>query len=264
MLRERQPKKRAANVHTATSPISLATGNTTIEQRDVSLPGLGGGLRLVRTWNSIWPSTQLANQVGLFGPHWRSNFEESVFTGSDGTMSNLTSITDANNNVTTFEYDAFGRVTKTTFPSGNIETYSYDANNNLITKTDRKNQTITYTYDLANRLTAKTYPDSTSVAYTYDKASRLTQVTDPTGTYSFTFDNMGRLISTSTNYTLLPSKTFTTSYTYDKASNRTGFTDPEGGSTTYAYDTLNRLSTLTPPSAFTTGSFGFSYDALSR
>ena len=50
----------------------------------------------------------------------------------------------------------------------------------------------------------------------------------------------------------------------DKASNRTGFTDPESGSSTYAYDTLNRLQTLTPPSAFTSGNFGFSYDALSR
>jgi YD repeat-containing protein len=28
---------------------------------------------------------------------------------------------------------------------------------------------------------------------------------------------------------------------YDAASNRTGFTDPKGGSTTNAYDTLNRL-----------------------
>src|SRR5207245_11433176 len=37
------------------------------------------------------------------------------------------------------------------------------------------------------------------------------------------------------------------------------------GSTGYAYDTLNRLQTLTPPAAFTaTGNFGFSYDALSR
>ncbi len=37
------------------------------------------------------------------------------------------------------------------------------------------------------------------------------------------------------------------------------------GSTTYAYDTLNRLQTLTPPTAFSgSGSFGFSYDALSR
>ncbi len=34
--------------------------------------------------------------------------------------------------------------------------------------------------------------------------------------------------------------------------------------TAYAYDTLNRLATLTPPVAFGAGSFGFGYDALSR
>src|SRR5260370_16014693 len=48
------------------------------------------------------------------------------------------------------------------------------------------------------------------------------------------------------------------------ASNRTGLTDPEGGATAFVYDTLNRLQTLTPPSAFGSGSFGFGYDALSR
>jgi RHS repeat-associated protein len=115
-----------------------------------------------------------------------------------------------------------------------------------------------------NRLTQKTYPDSTTVNYTYDNDSRLTQVTDPTGTYSFTFDNMGRLTGTTTSYAFLTGRNFTTSYSYDAASNRTGFTDPENGSTTYAYDTLNRLQTLTPPSAFTSGNFGFGYDALSR
>jgi len=94
--------------------------------------------------------------------------------------------------------------------------------------------------------------------------SRLTQVSDPTGTYQFTFDNMGRLTGTTTSYTFL-TRNFTTSYTYDKASNRTGFTDPESGSTSYVYDTLNRLQTLTPPAAFSgTGNFGCSYDALSR
>lgn len=180
------------------------------------------------------------------------------------TENNLTSITDANNNVTTFAYDAFGRVTQTTFPSGSVESYAYDADNNLIAKTDRMGHSISYTYDLGNRLTGKSYPDSTSVAYTYDKASQLTQVVDPTGTYTFSFDNMGRLISTTTSYSFLTGRNFATSYAYDKASNRTGFTDPESGSTTYVYDTLNRLQTLTPPSAFTTGSFGFSYDALSR
>jgi YD repeat-containing protein len=41
-------------------------------------------------------------------------------------------------------------------------------------------------------------------------------------------------------------------------------TDPQGGVTSYVYYTLNRLSTLTPPAAFTSDSFGFTYDALSR
>lgn len=67
-------------------------------------------------------------------------------------------------------------------------------------------------------------------------------------------------------YSFLSNTTLTNSYTYDAAQNRTGFTDPESGATTYGYHTLNRLSTLTPPSACTTGegssSFRFSYDAL--
>jgi RHS repeat-associated protein len=90
-------------------------------------------------------------------------------------------------------------------------------------------------------------------------------VVDPTGTYQFTFDNMGRLTQATTQYTFLTGRNFTTGYSYDAASNRTGFTDPESGSTTYAYDTLNRLQTLTQPTAFSgTGNFGFTYDALSR
>ena len=188
-----------------------------------------------------------------------------VTTYGYDTENNLTSIKDANNNTTSFTPDAFGRITKTTFPSGYVETYNYDAVGNLTSKTDRKNQVIGYTYDQLNRLTQKSYPDTTTVNYTYDLDSRLTQVTDPTGTYQFTFDNMGRLTSASTSYAFLTARNFTTGYSYDAASNRTGFTDPESGSTAYAYDTLNRLQTLTPPTAFSgTGSFGFGYDALSR
>src|SRR5581483_9831369 len=80
---------------------------------------------------------------------------------------------------------------------------------NLTSKTDRRNQLIQYTYDWSNRLTKKSYPDTSAVNYTYDLDSRLTQVSDPTGTYSFTFDNMGRLIGTTTSYTFLPGRNFT-------------------------------------------------------
>jgi RHS repeat-associated protein len=180
------------------------------------------------------------------------------------TENNLLSITDANSHTTSFTYDAFGRVTQTAFPSGLNENYVYDAANNLTSKTDRKGQQIQYVYDALNRLTHKGYPDATGVDYVYDLVGKIKQVTDPTGTYGFAYDNMGRLIGTTTQYSFLtgtPAPTFSNSYAYDAASNRTSFTAPDGSTNTYAYDTLNRLSTLTNS---LTGIFGFSYDALSR
>jgi YD repeat-containing protein len=110
-----------------------------------------------------------------------------------------------------------------------------------------------------NRLTSKTYPDTTSVSYTHDLANHLTQVSDPTGTYGFTYDADGRLTQASTAYTFVPG-TYNVGYGYDPNSNRTSMTDPQNAGTTYVYDTLNRLSSLTSPQ----GAFGFGYDALSR
>jgi RHS repeat-associated protein len=186
-----------------------------------------------------------------------------VTTYTYDTENNLLSIEDANNNTTSFGYDAYGRVIQTTFPSTHYEQYGYDAANNLTSKTDRNGQTIGYVYDDLYRMTQKNYPNSTNVEYVYDLVSKLQQVTDPTGTYGFAYDNMGRLVGTTTQYTFVTG-TYTNAYTYDANSNRASMTDPQGGVTSYVYDTLNRLSTLTPPSAFTSGSFGFSYDALSR
>ena len=71
---------------------------------------------------------------------------------------------------------------------------------------------FSYTYDQLNRLVQKSYPDTSTVSYVYDDDSRLTQVTDPTGTYQFTFDNMGRLTGTSTQSAFLTSRRFTTAY----------------------------------------------------
>jgi RHS repeat-associated protein len=177
------------------------------------------------------------------------------------TEDNLLSITDANNHVTQFAYNARGWVTQTTFPSTLAESYTYDLVGNLQSKTDRKNQTIQYVYDALYRLTSKTYPDQTSVEYAYDLAGKVQQVSDPTGTYGFSYDNMGRLIGTSTQYSYLPGVNFQNAYAYDAASNRTSLTAPDGSTTSYGYDTLNRLNSLANSWA---GSFGFGYDALSR
>ena len=174
---------------------------------------------------------------------------------------NLTSITDAASNQTTFAYDAHGWVQNTKFPSGLYEYYTYDADGNLKTKTDRNGQVIAYTYDNLNRLSGKVYPDTTGVTYLYDLASRLTSVSDPTGTYGFTFDNMGRLVSTSTQFSFLSGQTFTNNYSYDPASNRIGYIAPDGGTTSYVYDALNRLTDQTNSWA---GHFHFGYDQIGR
>jgi RHS repeat-associated protein len=173
----------------------------------------------------------------------------------------LTSITDGDNHTTQFAYDELGRVTKTTFPSTLFETYGYDGLYNLTSKTDRKNQTIQYVYDSLYRQSTKTYPDQSDATYIYDLVGKIKQVTDPTGVYGFAYDNMGRLIGTTTQYTFLPGHNFQNGYTYDGASNRKSLIAPDGSTNTYNYDTLNRLATLTNSM---TGQFGFGYYALSR
>ena len=90
---------------------------------------------------------------------------------------------------------------------------------------------------------------------------KIQQVNDPTGTYGFAYDNMGRLLGTTTQYSFLPGHQYSNSYGYDAASNRTSFTAPDNSTAGYAYDTLNRLQTLTSSFA---GQFGFGYDSLGR
>jgi YD repeat-containing protein len=93
------------------------------------------------------------------------------------------------------------------------------------------------------------------VNYTYDVLSRLTQVTDPTGTYSFTYDNMGRLTAGTVNYAFFSGQNWNTAYAYDAASNRLNAV------TSYRYDTLNRLTGVKD---FQGNPFSFAYDALGR
>jgi RHS repeat-associated protein len=130
-----------------------------------------------------------------------------------------------------------------------------------VNKTDRNSHSILYVYDALNRLAHKGYPDSTGVDYVYDLAGKIRQVTDPTGTYAMAYDNMGRLIGTTTNYSFLPGATFGNSYAYDANSNRTLLTLPDGSTDLYAYDTLNQLTRITDS---LTGLFTFGYDGLSR
>jgi RHS repeat-associated protein len=188
-----------------------------------------------------------------------------VTTYAYDTENDLTDIWDAASHHTRFVYFPGQYLYETVFPSGQSETYQWDGNNNLSSKTDRNGNYISYSYDFQNLLYSKwNYYTGYMINYTHDPAGRLTQVADSgtgsTGTYSFAYDNMGRLTSTTTDYSFDSAGAFTVQYGYDAASNRVSMTDPQSGQTTYVYDTLNRLSSL----SYGSQTFGFGYDMLSR
>jgi len=209
----------------AGAPISLATGNTYIEQTDVRIPGLAGGMGLHRTWNSKWPSTQSAFRVGLFGRNWRSNFEERMFVGDDhytkysrgdGSFwsfgyngTNLSVAAPANIAATLTRDDTYWTLT---FQNGEKRLFSV-LSGSLVSIIDRNGNTTQLSYDATNRLTTVAdpagrhlyfgYPDSSSflvtsvtsdfgvsLTYTYDGQGRLTQVARPgQTTLNFEYDS---------------------------------------------------------------------------
>jgi YD repeat-containing protein len=222
----------------AGKPISLATGNTYIDQADVRVPGLGGGLTLSRTWNSLWPSTQTASQIGLFGPNWRSTYEERVFVGSD----NYVKYARSDGNFWSFGYSTGGAwgvaapaktsATLTqdgtywtlTFQNGERRVFSFTSGS-LLAIIDRNGNTTQLSYDATNRLTTVTDPASRHLYFGYaNNTSRLvTSLTSDFGlSLSYTYDTQGRLIKVTK-----PDQT-TVSFQYDSNSFISAVLDNDG------------------------------------
>lgn len=195
-------------------PISLATGNTYIQQTDVKIPGLGGGLSLIRTWNSKWPSIESAFQVGLFGPNWRSTYEEKVFVGSD----NYIKYSRSDGSFWSFGSDGYPdgvwflaspQNVSTTLTTPNTSTpywlitfqngeqRRFDSISGMLTTIiDRNGNTTTLTYDSANRLVTVTDPASRHLSFTYQSPSShlVTGVSSDVGlSLSYSYDGQNRL-----------------------------------------------------------------------
>jgi YD repeat-containing protein len=136
----------------------------------------------------------------------------------------LTRVTDAAGNLTTITYNALGQKTAMNDPDMGSWTYAYDPLGNLQTQTDARGCVTTLTYDSLNRLTGKTYSgpggcDPTpDVTYTYDTGpnglGRRTAMTDGSGSTTWEYDRLGRMVKTTQTLTGAPSP-YTTEYTFD-------------------------------------------------
>ncbi|HKQ04260.1 MAG TPA: LamG-like jellyroll fold domain-containing protein, partial [Blastocatellia bacterium] len=179
-------------------------------------------------------------------------------------LGNQTSQTDALNRVTRYEYDKLGRRTKRSLPLGQSETCVYNNVGTLTSRTDFRGKTTQYGYDVMNRLLSKT-PDASlsepAVTFIYTATGRRLTMSDASGTTTYSYDVRDRLLSKAT-----PEGTL--SYTYDSGGNLLTLSSnhADGVSTSYGYDALNRLSTVTDnaPAVGTrpaTGVASYSYDA---
>ena len=219
-------KSGSAPFASCSDPISLATGDVYISESDIGIPGLGGGLKLTRTWNSIWPAGESGYQIGMFGPNWKSNFEERVFVGNDhyikyvrgdGSLwsfgfningpgyaiaapsnESVTMVEGPSNWTMTFEdgeqrtFDNnTGDLTAIIDRNGNTTTLSYDSLGRLATVSDPASRHLYFTYGSGTSLVSSVTTDfGESTSYSYDGSGRLTQVTEPDGsTLSFQYDS---------------------------------------------------------------------------
>ena len=157
-------------------------------------------------------------------------------------LGNMLSQTDSNGHATHFTYDNMNRRVSRTLPDGiNSETYGpYDATGNLTKKKTFKGQTISYSYNpLTDKLTGESFAEG-SISFNYDGFLRRQSMTDVSGTTTYNYDQRNRLVTKTSPFGTL-------TYGYDNHSNLTSTTssNTNGTNVSYAYDTLNRPTTVT-------------------
>ena len=214
----------------AGAPINLTTGNVWVQQRDYTVPGLGGGLEVVRTWNSLWQFTSppIPAQAGMFGNSWRSTYEE-VLTGPDS--NNNFKYWRGDGSAWTFTYNSTlnsyslisppdvraqlvsnltGGFTLT-LPDGTQKVFN--GQNLLGALIDRNHNQTTLAYDTYNRLTSVSSPGGSTLTFTYGDPNNPNQATTAQ-------DGVGTVAT----------------YTYDGSSRLTKVTYPDGSALNLTYD----------------------------
>jgi YD repeat-containing protein len=224
--------------HQAGTPIYLDTGNTYIKDTDVSLPGLGGGITLQRTWNSVLPQNLIDSSIGIFGPNWKSSYEERIFTGSD----HYIRYARGDGSYWVFGLNASGALAVAA-PADVSVTLSQTVSNWILSFMSGELRQFSLTTGM---LTAIVDRNGNTTQLTYDTSGRITTVTDPASrhlyfSYSTTSPNLVSSVTSDFGVTL--------SYSYDSTGRLTQVTKPDLSTINYTYNGQSLITQVTDANA---------------
>lgn len=148
---------------------------------------------------------QLINRIGyneLNVPTTITKANNTITTLHWNAFRQATGLTDALGSNSKQEWDIFSNVAKLTDPKGNIYQFNYDNNGNLIKETKAISSIVGYVYDAANQKVKEQDSAGNIIIYQYDKAGRLTQKdyslkeqTSPSQTIVYNYDTANQLTS---------------------------------------------------------------------
>jgi RHS repeat-associated protein len=207
------------------------------------------------TRNSYDLAGQLLKTIVAYGTADRAD-ERTMTYSPNG---KLLTLTDGENNRTSYDYEGHDRLLTTRFPvpakgalassATDYEQYGYDANGNRISLRKRDGSVLTYQYDALNRMKAKLVPSRTGltaaqtrdVYYEYglrglQTKARFDSLAGEGATSAY--DGFGRLSSSTTS---MGGFTRALSYLYDSDGNRTRLTHPDLAAFGFDYDGLDRM-----------------------
>ncbi len=226
-----------------------------------------------RTLANSYAYDAASNRLALTDP------EGGVTSYTYDSLNRLTGLTDFKASRLTFSYDALGRRTGLTRPNGVNTNYQYDALSRLLAVQHQQGTSsvdgASYTYDAVGNRTVKTNllqnlpaGDAPTSNYAYDAIYQLTQAAQlGTPKESYTYDKVGNRLSSlgvaSYSYNSsnqLTAKGPNASFTYDANGNTLSKTDI-AGTTSYAWDFENRLTSVTLPTGVVVN---FQYDPFGR
>ena len=168
------------------------------------------------------------------------------------TCGDLSQLTDANGNISSWQRDITSRVISRTYADGSTVTYRYGPmSGRLISSTDPNGQTANFQYAVDNNLLQMSFSNAevptAAISYTYDpNYNRVAGMQDGIGVTTYSYNSPGTLGALRVASVSGPWNNSSVTYSYDALGRVLGRM-VDGAATGWAYDSLGRVTGETNP-----------------